>query len=808
MIQDDAATPRRITAVQFAVCFAIHLASQWLAFRLTIQPENISLFWPPAGVMLGCFLCANRRSWLMLATLFLISTALANSLVGRGPSVNAALSLGDVAIALLGAWGYRAHATAMPLLESRKNLRLLLLVAGLSAIVSATVGAATISVAFGAPYWSVWRLWTTAMVLGIVLTTPVMLSWGDAAPPSEPDRPWFSPGVIAVFVLVAATFAYLSQFIAATAGGALIYVPLPLLVWIALHGSGRETTLAIFVTATIAVTSAAHGRLFSDPTSTEAHWRGLHLQTDLTVLAITTLFLAAMAAERRRLAARDRDNAAALLESETRFRTLVQLSPDAVLVVAQGRIVYANPAAGTLLGADRAEALHDQPIDRINHPDCRDVIAERTRLILSENRVAPLMDLKWLRLDGRAIDVEVTASSISWHGRPAIQAIARDVSARRIAENELIERDRLIRTILETTTAAVFTTDEHGLILTANSGAERIFGYANTELLGANIGTLMSPEQGGFHDEFLRRYRETGQAVIIGTTRVVTARRKDGAIFPAEISIGETVQHGQRIFTGFLRDLTARQEAQRRIDALQAELAQVARRAAMGEFAAVLAHELNQPLAALTNYAAAAHEMATQAKHTDPGMAQIIEKITQQAARAREVLRRMRRLVERRELECAPEDPHEVIAEAIELALIGHGDPPMAIDYKPALGMPAIAIDRIQVQQVLINLIRNAADAMRDSPRRLLAIDATLRAGVEIEIRLRDTGRGIPDTLAARIFEPFVSTTAGGMGIGLSLSRSIIEAHGGRLWFEDAAGGGTVFHLTLPLAESQRSAAH
>ncbi len=803
-MQEEAATPLRITTVRIAACLVICLASQWLAFQLTIQPENISIFWPPAGVMLGCLLCANRRSWITLATLFLLATALANSLAGRGPSVNAALSLTDVAIALLGALSYRAHAAPETLLESRKNLWLLLLVAGMSAMLSATVGAAMVSITFDATYWSLWRLWVTSVLLGIVLTTPALLAWSDATPPRMPARPWFSPGVIAVLVLAAASFAYLSQFIAATAGGALIYVPMPLLVWIALHGSGRETTLAIFVTAIIAIGSAVHGRIFGDLSTTEALWRNLHLQTDLTVLATTTLFLVAMAAERRRLAARDRDHAAALLESETRFRTLVQLSPDAVLVVAQGRILYANPAAATLLGADRSEAMLDQPIDRINHPDCRAVIAERTRLILSENRVAPLTDLKWLRLDGSTIDVEVTASLISWHGQPAIQAIARDISAKKIAESELIERNRLIQTILETTTAAVVTSDERGLILTANSRAEQIFGYTNAELHGTNISVLMSPDQSGFHDDFLRRYRQTGQAVIIGATRIVTARRKDGSIFPVEISIGETLQRGRRIFTGFLRDLTARQEAQRRIDALQAELAQVARRTAMGEFAAVLAHELNQPLAALTNYAAAANEMAKQGKAIDPGVAQIIEKITQQATRAREVLRRMRRLVEQRELECTPEDPHEVIAEAIELALIGRRDPPIAIDYTPALGMPAIAIDRIQVQQVLINLIRNAADAMRDSPRRLLTIDATLHVESEIEIRVRDTGHGIPDALAPRIFEPFVSTTEGGMGIGLSLSRSIIEAHGGRLWFEGATGGGTVFHLTLPLAEPKR----
>ena len=252
-MQEDAAPPLKITVVRIAACLAIYLASQWLAFQLTIQPENISIFWPPAGVMLGRLLGANRRSWIILAPLFLVATAIANFLAGRGPDVNAALSLTDVAIALLGAWGYQARAIAQPLLESRKKFWLLLLVAGLSAIISATAGAATISIAFGAPYWSVLRLWARSMVLGIVLTTPAMLAWSDEAPPREPDRPWFSQGIAAVLVLTAAAFAYLSQFIAATAGGALIYVPLALLVWIALHGSGRETTLAILVTRTLRV---------------------------------------------------------------------------------------------------------------------------------------------------------------------------------------------------------------------------------------------------------------------------------------------------------------------------------------------------------------------------------------------------------------------------------------------------------------------------------------------------------------------------------------------------------------------------
>lgn len=359
-----------------------------------------------------------------------------------------------------------------------------------------------------------------------------------------------------------------------------------------------------------------------------------------------------------------------------------------------------------------------------------------------------------------------------------------------------------LRSILATVPDAIIVIDEMGIILSFSAAAEKMFGYAESEVVGENVSMLMPSPDRERHDGYLKNYRDTGVRKIIGIGRVTTARHRDGNTFPIELSVGEAWVEGQRVFTGFVHDITERQEAQLRFRDLQSELAHVGRISEMGTLASSLAHELNQPLTAIASYCEGAAELLSrQPEADDLEMARdALKEAAGQAVRAGEIVRRMRDFMTHGETERRIESLSALMTEATALALVGsreHGiDVQVNLDPKADL----VFVDRVQIQQVLFNLVRNAMEAMLDSPTRALMITASAERGF-VTLSVEDTGSGVSETLAPQLFQPFITSKQTGMGIGLSICRTIVEAHGGRIWFEPGSDGGTIFRFTLPLAE-------
>jgi len=359
-----------------------------------------------------------------------------------------------------------------------------------------------------------------------------------------------------------------------------------------------------------------------------------------------------------------------------------------------------------------------------------------------------------------------------------------------------------LRSILATVPDALIIIDEMGMILSFSPASEKMFGYAEEEVVGENVSMLMPSPDRERHDGYLKSYRDTGVRKIIGIGRVTTARHRDGNSFPIELSVGEARFDGKRVFTGFIHDISQRQQAELRFHELQSELAHVGRLSELGTLASSLAHELNQPLTAIASYcegAASLLEGKPDAEQLEMAR-EALRDTAEQAIRAGEIVRRMRDFLSHGETEHRDESLSRIITEANALALVGsreHG-----IDVQVILDPKAdrVFVDRIQIQQVLINLIRNAIEAMLDSPVRSLAI-STEGVPELITISVEDTGSGISEALAPQLFQPFVTSKQSGMGIGLSICRTIIESHGGRIWFEPGPEGGTIFRFTLPRAE-------
>jgi two-component system sensor kinase FixL len=322
--------------------------------------------------------------------------------------------------------------------------------------------------------------------------------------------------------------------------------------------------------------------------------------------------------------------------------------------------------------------------------------------------------------------------------------------------------------------------------------------------LGKNVKILMPSPYREDHDSYIERYLRTGERRIIGIGRVVVGLRADGSTFPMELAVGEMHVREQRFFTGFIRDLTERQQTEARLQELQSELVHMSRLTAMGEMASALAHELNQPLAAIANYMKGSRRLLENRQDQSLSVLRdAMEKAADQALRAGEIIRRLRDFVSRGESERRVEDVKKLIEEASALALVGAKDKGVRVRFAFAPRLNYVLADKVQVQQVLLNLIRNAIDAMETAPTRELVVATSPAPDNMVEISVADTGGGIAPEIADQLFQPFVTTKSHGMGVGLSISRTIIESHGGSIAPRPNPGGGTIFTFTLPVVTKE-----
>lgn len=392
---------------------------------------------------------------------------------------------------------------------------------------------------------------------------------------------------------------------------------------------------------------------------------------------------------------------------------------------------------------------------------------------------------------------------IAWFG----ERLRRSQRLAAASANDLRAREAHLQSILDTVPDAMIVINEAGAISSFSAAAERLFGYRANDVIGANVRKLMPAPYRDAHDGYLERYLATGERHIIGLGRIVVGERKDGSTFPMELSVGEVRSADSHFFTGFVRDLSERQVAETRLQELQAEVVHISRLSAMGEMASTLAHELNQPLTAIANYLRGAERLVASASGESVPMArEALDKAAAQALRAGQIIRRLRDFVGRHESERRLENLAKLIEEASALALLGAKDHGIRVTFRLDPAADYVLADRVQIEQVLVNLMRNAVEAMLPGERREMTVATTSRADGFIEISVADTGPGISPEIASQLFQPFVTTKAQGMGLGLSISRSIVEAHGGTIAAERNADGGTTFHFALKRAEDEEPA--
>lgn len=473
------------------------------------------------------------------------------------------------------------------------------------------------------------------------------------------------------------------------------------------------------------------------------------------------------------------------------------------LVSPTGAITYWNTGAESVFGYP-ADAILGGSIDRLCVGEPEKLRRDQQRAIAE----GTLRQEEWcLRRDGSEFLADVTVVPLRTEERVrGFGYSVVDVTRRRAAEQMLAENEAHMRSVLETVLDPMVVIDERGLILSFSAAAERLLGYTEREVIGQNVNILMPDDHRRRHDGYISRYLETGERRIIGIGRIVVGQRKDGSQFPMELSVGEASGTSGRIFTGFIRDLTEKQRAELRLKELQAELIHVSRLSAMGTMASTLAHELNQPLTAIANYLEAARDLLDGGADERELLREAVDQSAQEALRAGHIVRRLRDFVARGETERRVEDLPVMIEEASRLGMIGARERGVRCftDLDPDARW--VVADRVQVQQVLVNLLRNAVDALRNGEVCDITV-ATGRDGDMIRVSVADTGPGLDPMIAPRLFQAFASSKADGMGLGLSICRTIVEAHGGRIWAERGAERGAVFHFTLPAGEPEQEGA-
>ncbi len=554
-----------------------------------------------------------------------------------------------------------------------------------------------------------------------------------------------------------------------------------------------------------------------------------------------------------------------LSASRDDFARLYNLSPVAYLTLnEQGIIKRANMAAAELLGFSK-EALVNKKLGKFIHPSdqdnyyffIHDLVMEKNDQILNaqlvnNNSVSRYPECQGFTLIGcprpfcshnnqityvelcgtvyhnNKNDLQIclaiqditehkhTQETISCLNEKLEQKILEQTSAliesnldltRKIEElnhskHQLWEREAKLNAIFNASIEGIITIDGSGTILSTNSAVETIFGYSEKELIGCLFNKLMSPSQRKNQGHDLKSYLQAKAPSVIGQIREVEGMHRDGSLIPLDMTLVEFSIDGANYFTGIVRDVSLRKHQEQQEKVHLDELAHVARLCLIGEMGSGIAHEVNQPLTAIANYTQACLRFIGAENPDLDQLGQILFKIHQQALKAGQIIHRMKDFVSSRKRYCTVTDINTLVEDAVSLCASDFKQNNISLELDLAKNLPDVTIDNVQIEQVLLNLIRNSIDALIDLPQatqRHVLIQTYMKGLNQIEIKVYDNGSGIDEAEKEKILTPFFTTKSTGMGMGLSISRSIIEAHDGILSFNSKPEEGTTFYFTLPV---------
>jgi PAS domain S-box-containing protein len=485
---------------------------------------------------------------------------------------------------------------------------------------------------------------------------------------------------------------------------------------------------------------------------------------------------------------------------EANLRQIVDSIPGLICTMSPaGKIEQLNQPLLEYFGKTPEELKGWSMTDAVHPDDLPEVIQAYTYSVTSG--IAYDIEHRCRRVDGvyrwfqvRALPVRGAEGNISgWY------VLLTDIDDRKRAEEEFKRSEARYRVVVETASDAVISIDESGAIILANPATKRIFGHNPEELIGKPLTVLMPGAMRELHDAGLKRYLETGAKHLNWQGTEMTALRANGEEFPAEVSFGEMISDQRRVFTGFIRDISEKKRAEEELHNTHEELSRMMRVMTIGQLTASIAHEVSQPLSGILTNASTCLRMLKSDPPNVDGALETAQRTIRDAKRASEVITRLRTLFSKKQIEVEPLDLNEVAREVIALLSGELERNDVILKHEFGEHLPIVNGDRVQIQQVILNLLRNASDAMRgiEDRARTMVLKTELE-GEHVRLSVQDSGAGFTPEVAEQMFESFYTTKSDGMGVGLSISRSIIEANNGRLWATANNGPGATFAFSIP----------
>ncbi len=380
------------------------------------------------------------------------------------------------------------------------------------------------------------------------------------------------------------------------------------------------------------------------------------------------------------------------------------------------------------------------------------------------------------------------------------------MSSKDISDEAIRDANARLISILNAAVDALVIIDQHGKIELVNAATEMMFLYTREELIGQNVNLLMPSHFKDKHNQYISSYIASRKPKVIGKGRMLQATKSDGSEFPVFISVGEVQASSHTQFVGIIRDISLEEKSRIEIQEIRDKLAHVSGLNSMGELAAGIAHEINQPLSAISSYAQASKRMILSPESDNKELViSALDKICNQAIRANEVINHLRSLVKKRVAQRQNVLLNTLINETVSLAKVDT----RILDHDIILDLtsskpPELNVDPIQIQQVLLNFIRNAIDAMEDSKGMPLTIRSHWLSDEVVEVSVIDSGHGMDANMSDNVFTPFFTTKETGMGMGLAISQTIIHAHGGRIYCKPNVPKGSIFSFSLSIAASSQ----
>ena len=756
---------------------------------------SASPVWPPAGIALAALLVLGYRAWPAI----FVGAFLVNVTTAGNVATSLAVASGNTLEAVCGAWLVNRFAGGTTVFDRPQGVFKFALAAVVSTIISPAFGVTSLALAGFADwanYGAIWLTWWLGDATSDLLIAPLIILWSIASKRRWNRREAVEVGILLLLLFVLSEAVFGGWLTISARNYPIAFICGAIVIWTAFRFTQRETATGIFILSAIAIWGTLHG--FGPFAAETENQSLLALQYWTAVVTITAMALSAGMAERGRAEE-------ALRESEARTNLAANAANLGLwLWNIRDDELWATEKWRRLFGFAESEPLDIGQWLQVVHPADRERMKQRVQHVLEHGGGEHESEYRITRPDGSTRWIAGYGGvELDERGKPAFaRGVSRDITGRKLAEEKF-------QLVLDAAPNAMIMVDSAGVITFANASATTVFGYSLSELIGRHIETLIPERFRDRHAGYRKGFLSQPSSRAMGAGRDLFGRRKDGSEFPVEVGLNP-IHTGQGLFVlASVIDITARKQAELEHQLQNMELARVGRVAVMGELAASLAHEVNNPIGAIVANASAGQRLVAAGKIGTEELTELLADIVADGRRAGEVIQGIRNMVRKGK----PRRALIQIGDTIhELLRIVHADAigrEIEVTAEVDSDTGQVWGDPVQILQVLLNLAINSFEAMTAVPSdaRRLAIHAGCDGNGDILISMRDSGPGFPSGMVEQLFEPFFSTKAEGTGMGLAISRSIIKAHGGTLSGENCDGGGACFTVHLPRSKEDNSQA-